>query len=241
MPVNWAENPLFEILEFRRTRQMSVKAILAELKSLGSDSYKRVLMSHGAREPFFGVKIEHLKKIQKRIKKDYQLALDLFDTGNSDAMYLAGLIADSSKMTKKDLQHWAETAYFPLLSEYTVAWVASESRHGRDLALKWIESRHDSIASSGWSTLSSLVGITKDDDLELTELRQLLARTVRTIHQQPNRARYCMNGFVIAVGSFVRALTAEAITAATKIGSVAVDMNGTACKVPSAVDYIKKV
>jgi hypothetical protein len=220
---------------------MSVKAILDELKSLGSDSYKRVLMHHGAREPLFGVKIEHLKKIQKRIKKDYQLALDLFDSGNSDAMYLAGLIADTGRMTKKDLEHWAKTAYFPLLSEYTVAWVASESPHGRTLALKWIGSRHESIASSGWSTLSSLVGITDDADLDLAELRHLLARTVQTIREQPNRVRYCMNGFVIAVGSFVSPLSAEAITAATKIGTVSVDMNGTACKVPSAVDSIKKV
>jgi 3-methyladenine DNA glycosylase AlkD len=220
---------------------MSVKVILDELKSLGSDSYKRVLMRHGAREPLFGVKIEHLKKIQKRIKKDCQLALDLFDSGNSDAMYLAGLIADSSRMTKKNLVHWAKRAYFPLLSEYTVAWVAAESPHGRDLALEWIDSRHESIASSGWSTLSSLVGITKDEDLDLGELRQLLSRIIRTIHQQPNRVRYCMNSFVIAVGSFVSPLTAEAITAAAKIGPVTVDMNGTACKVPSAVAYIKKV
>jgi DNA alkylation repair enzyme len=220
---------------------LSVKAILEELRSLGSESYRKVLMNHGAREPIFGVKIEHLKKIQKRIKKDYQLALDLFDTGNSDAMYLAGLIADSARMTKKDLQHWAEKAYFTLLSEYTVAWVTSESPHGRELALKWIKSRHEGIASSGWSTLSSIVGITKDEDLDLAELRRLLDRAIRTIHDQPNRVRYCINGFVIAAGSFVSPLTAEATAAAKKIGPVTVDMNGTTCKVPSAVDYIKKV
>jgi hypothetical protein len=48
------------------------------------------------------VKVEELKKIQKQIKKDYQLALDLYDTGVYDAMYLAGLIADDLKMSKKD-------------------------------------------------------------------------------------------------------------------------------------------
>ena len=47
-----------------------------------------------------------LKKIQKRVKKDYRLALDLYDTGIYDAMYLAGLIADDAKMTKKDLERW---------------------------------------------------------------------------------------------------------------------------------------
>ena len=89
---------------------MTAKEILAELKPLGSDSYKKVMANHGLKEPFFGVKISDLKKIQKRIKKDYQLALDLYDTGNYDAMYLAGLIADDARMTKKDLQRWMATA-----------------------------------------------------------------------------------------------------------------------------------
>src|SRR5436190_16199242 len=94
---------------------MTANEIVAELKSRGSESIKKVLIKHGAREPFFGVKVEHLKKIQKRIKKDYQLALDLYATGNSDAMYLAGLIADDAQMTKKDLQRWVEQAYWSLL------------------------------------------------------------------------------------------------------------------------------
>src|SRR6266478_2548433 len=85
---------------------MTAKEILEELKPLGSDSYKRVIFNHGVKEPCFGVKVSDLQKIQKRIKKDYQLALDLYDTGNYDAMYLAGLIADDAQMTKKDLQRW---------------------------------------------------------------------------------------------------------------------------------------
>jgi hypothetical protein len=34
------------------------------------------MRSHGVPEPFYGVKIGDLKKIKKRVKKDYQLALD---------------------------------------------------------------------------------------------------------------------------------------------------------------------
>ena len=215
--------------------------ILAELKPLGKDSYKKVMLAHGAKEPFFGVKIEDLKKVQKRIKKDYQLALDLFDTGISDAMYLAGLIADDETMTKKDLQHWADKAYFPLISECTVAWVAAEGKHGREMALKWIDSKKENVASSGWATLSCLTALTDDADLDLAELKQLLQRVEKTIHQQPNRVRYTMNSFVINVGSHVKPLANAAIETAKKIGPVSVDMGGTACKVPSAVEYIKKV
>src|SRR6201997_5122095 len=103
---------------------MTADEIVKQLRPLGKDSYKKVLLNHGIQEPLFGVKIEDLKKIQKKIKKDYQLALDLYDTGIYDAMYLAGLIADDLKMTKKDLQHWAEKASAPL-ARSTVAWVAA--------------------------------------------------------------------------------------------------------------------
>ena len=63
----------------------------------------------------------------------------------------------------------------------------------------------------------------------------------QTIHRQPNRVRYAMNGFVIALGSYVRELTEPAIRAGERIGPVSVDMGDTACAVPFAPDYIRKV
>src|SRR3954462_15344029 len=118
---------------------MSAKQILEELEPLGSDGYRKILSNHGVTGPCFGVKIADLKKIEKRIKKDYRLALDLYDTGIYDAMYLAGLIADDPKMTKEDLRRWLAKANCSALQEYTVPWVAAESNHGRELALEWIE------------------------------------------------------------------------------------------------------
>ena len=63
----------------------------------------------------------------KKIRKDYSLSLELYDTGNSDAMYLAGLIADENRMTREDLQKWVQEAYWYLISDYTVANIAAES------------------------------------------------------------------------------------------------------------------
>jgi 3-methyladenine DNA glycosylase AlkD len=220
---------------------MTANEILDELKPLGGEGYKRILLNHGVQEPVFGVKIEELKKIQKRVKKDYQLALDLYDTGIYDAMYLAGLIADDARMTKKDLQRWLKQANSPALAEYTVPWVAAEGNHGWELALKWIESKSENEASAGWATLAGLVALKEDDDLDLPELKRLLARVQNTIHDAPNRVRYVMNSFVIALGSYVKSLTDLAVQTAKKIGPVTVDMGNTSCQVPSAVDYIKKV
>src|SRR5580700_2538052 len=118
---------------------MTVQQIMTELQSMGSDSIRTLLMKHGIKEPLFGVKVEHLKTIQKKVKKDYQLAKDLYATGNADAMYLAGLIADEDKMTKKDLSIWVKQAVSNNISEYTVPWIAAESKFGYELAMEWID------------------------------------------------------------------------------------------------------
>jgi 3-methyladenine DNA glycosylase AlkD len=220
---------------------MTAEEIVELLRPLGTESCKKVLLKHGIKEPLFGVKVEELQKIRKRIKKDYQLALDLYDTGIYDAMYLAGLIADDPKMTKKDLRHWIAKANCGTLGEYTVPWVAAESNHGRELALEWIASKQERTAAAGWATLTTLVAIKDDAELDLAELQDLLRQVQKTIHQQPNRVRYCMNGFMIAVGSYVGGLTKVALETATKIGPVSVDMGGTECKVPYAPDYIERV
>ncbi len=214
---------------------------MSQLEAMGSETIKKILLKHGVKEPFFGVKVEQLKTIQKKVKMDYKLANELYATGNADAMYLAGLIADDEKMTKKDLQTWVKAAVSNNISEYTVPWVAAGSRYGLELALEWIDSKEDYIAAAGWNTLSGLMAIKPDDELDLPLLKSLLARVEKKIHSAKNREGHTMNGFVIAAGSFVAPLTKDAIATAKKIGTVTVDMNGTACKVPDAITYIKKV
>ena len=220
---------------------MTLDEIMHQLQQLGSESIKKTLLNHGAREPFFGVKVEDLKKIQKKIKKDYALSLELFNTGNSDAMYLAGLISDPAKMTLENLNEWAEKAYWYMLSEFTVAWVAAESLLGFEMGLKWIESEKENIAAAGWSTLASIAAIIPDSEIDTELYRHLLERVSKTIHSEKNRVRHTMNNFVITIGGYCNHLQQEANETAQSIGKVSVNMGATACKVPLATDYIKKM
>lgn len=222
-------------------KQESAAAIVEELRKLGSESIKRVLLKHGATEPFFGTKIQDMKPIQKRIKKNYELAKELYATGISDAMYLAGLIADETRMTRADLQNWLGKAPWYMISEYTVPWVAAESAHGWELAQKWIESKEEKTAACGWTTLSNLIAVKPDEELDFDVLSKLIERVRKTIHQAPNRVRSAMNGFVISCGGYLQPLTAQAQIAAKAIGVVEVDLGDTSCKVPFAPEYIAKM
>lgn len=220
---------------------MTAAEIVNELKSVGKDSIRKIFLKHGIPESCLGVKVEELKKIQKRVKKNHQLALDLYDTGIYDAMYLGGLIADESKMTRKDLQHWVSKADCDAIVSTAVAWVAAESKDGWELGLEWIESDKELVAAGGWATLSSLVSVRDDADLDQAGLKQLLKRVQKSIHRQPNDVRSRMNAFVIAVGGYVKALTDEALKTGEAVGQVSVDVGDTACKVPYAPEYIRKI
>ncbi len=220
---------------------MTVEEVMNELKAMGNEKTKATLLKHGAKEPFYGVKTGDLKKIQKKIKKDHQLSLDLYKTGNSDAMYLAGLIADKEIIQPDHLQEWVENAYWSMLSEYTVPWIAADSGHGIEMGLKWIESEKESIASAGWSALSNSISIAPDEDIDVDLHRVLLDRVEKELHGSQNRVRYTMNGYVIAAGSYIPSLTDKAKKIAHSIGKVYVEMGGTACKVPDAPVYIEKI
>ncbi len=220
---------------------MNLNEVMTELKSQENPKTKEILLRHGAQESFYGVKIEFLKKLQRRIKVDHTLALSLYATGNTDAMYLAGLVADPAQMTRTQLNIWVKSAYWYMLSCFTVPWVTSESAHGRHLAMKWMISPHEQITAAGWCTYASLLSITPDDKLDFDEIRSLLERVQQGIHQEQNRAKYAMNSFVISAGCYVPELTELAKATAKAYGKVKVDMGDTSCKVPNALEAIEKV
>ena len=216
--------------------------VMFELERLGTEQTRRTFVRHGAPpDQMFGVKIGDMKTILKKIKGRQELALELYDTGNSDAMYLAGLVANGALMTKKKLESWARGASWSMISDYTVPWVASESPFAAELAQKWIDAKQSSIVSGGWMTWSAIVATRPDEQLDLKALEKLLKRVVGEIHDCHNSVRSAMNGFVIALGGYVVPLRQKAREAAQKIGKVEVDVGDTACKIPLALEYIDKM
>lgn len=220
----------------------TVDSIMQELQAMGSEQTRKTWIRHGApADKVFGVKVGDMKTIVKRVKKNYELAKALYNTGNYDAMYLAGLIGDEKKMTKEDLSHWAQNSHWSMTSEYTVPFVAGESVYGWDLGLEWIKSSEENIASAGWATLSAYISITPDEKLDYKKISSLLKDIEKKIHKAPNRVRYTMNGFILCCGAYIADFYSIALDTSKRIGEVYVDMGGTACKVPNVIEYLKKM
>jgi 3-methyladenine DNA glycosylase AlkD len=218
-------------------------SILAQLKSKGSEKTRTIYARHGMpADRVYGVSVADLKVIAKTIKGQQALACELYASGIMDAMYLAGMVAHGSKMSNQQLQEWADgAAEMQMIAEYTVPWVTVESADASGLAVKWMRSKVERLAAAGWATYAGLVATRADTELDLKEIEKLLGTVVKEIDAAPNRVRYTMNGFVIAVGSYVKPLLAQAKKAAHQLGAVKVNMGDTACKVPLATECIEKV
>ncbi len=219
---------------------MNLEQVMAELAAKGSEATKRIFLKHGAKEPFFGVKVADLKETHKKIKGDQALALKLYATGNGDAQYLAGMVADGRKMTPAQLQAWAESAGWGMISGTIVPWVASEHPEGAALALKWIESPKEHVAVAGWRTLGAIATVVPDDQAPTKQFAALLDRIAKSIQTTPDDVKLAMNYFIIACGTYVAPLADKAIATARKVGRVEADMGDTNCKIPEAEAYILK-
>ena len=87
---------------------MTANEVMKQLEKLGDAQTRKTFQRHGCPEGFSGVKVGDMKTIVKKIKIDSSLAKELYRTGNPDAQYFAGLIADGKDFTRKELDEWAK-------------------------------------------------------------------------------------------------------------------------------------
>lgn len=213
---------------------------MRELEALGTEHTKRSYLSRGVREPLFGVATGAMKPLKRQIGTDQAFADALWNTGNFDAMYLAGMVADVDAMTEADFDRWIEDAYCAMLSDFVVAVTLAESDLARSVAERWIRSGDESRAAAGWACFEWLLGWRPDDYFDSDVVCELLDLAAETIHTAPPRVQRAMNGFIVAVGVSYLPLHDAALMTAEKIGVIEVLSDAGVKPLPSAADQIRK-
>lgn len=204
-----------------RCCSVDLEETMRELEALGTTRTKKSYLSRGVREPLFGVATGAMKPLKKRIGVDQALAEQLWDTGNYDAMYLAGMIADVKAMTEADFDRWIEGSYCSMLSDFVVAVTLAESDLAQTVANRWIRSGEENRASAGWACYEWLLGSRADSYFEVDAIRRLLKFAAETIHAATPRVQHAMSGFIVAVGVSYLPLHDEALRTAEEMGEVA--------------------
>jgi 3-methyladenine DNA glycosylase AlkD len=219
---------------------MNLETVMEELEALGKERMKKMYISNGAHEPLFGVATGAMKPIARKIKIDQPLAEELYATGNYDAMYFAGIIADPNGMTESDYDRWIDAAYFYMLSDYVVAVTLSESDIAQEVADKWIASGEELKMSAGWSCYCWLLGNRKDVEFSESKISNMLDLVEKTIHDSPERTKASMNNFLTTVGISYLPLHEKAVETAKAVGIVEVKRDNKKSSFLNASEGIQK-
>ena len=216
---------------------MLLEEVMQQLEEYGTEQNRKTYKKHGAKEPLFGVSFANLKLLKKKIKKDHDLAILLWETKNMDAMTLATMILDPKKVTTELLNKWVqEVDYYCLMDVLMTAICTSPIAIER--MEEWTNSDDEWIGRAGWSLLANIAikNKTLQDDFFSPYLEEIKVN----IHNEKNRKKEAMNSALIAIGIRNEDLEQTAIEIARKIGKVQVDHGATSCKTPDAESYIKK-
>ncbi len=81
---------------------MNAQEIVTTLEKLGKPQTAAIYKRHGSGDKVFGVLTSEIARLQKKIKVDQALAMELWNTGNAEARVLALQIADPEKLTRAD-------------------------------------------------------------------------------------------------------------------------------------------
>ena len=217
---------------------MNADVILTTLKKLGKPQTAAIYKRHGAGDDVFGVLTSDIARLQKKIKVDHALAMDLWKTKNAEARALALQVADPEQLTRRDADRFVKDGPVHFVGFYLSGLVA-RSPIAEETMRAWMHSPDERRREMGYSIFGFRL---KDnpDSIDDADAERVLATIEKEIHRSPNWARYAMNGALISIGVYKPALRKKAIEAARRIGKVEVDHGETTCKTPDAVPYIEK-
>ena len=216
---------------------MTAAEVLRELETLGTEQNRKIYRRHGAGDKLYGVSFANITKLQKRIKQDQAMAVELWASGYCEARVLAAQIADPAAMNEQALDAWVKDLDNPMVSDYFSGLLVKTSQ-ARKKTDKWVKSKNEWIGRAGWVTVARLA--MEPNGLPNEYFEDYIEVIERDIHQSKNRVREAMNNALIAIGTRNELLEEKAIAAANRIGKVEIDHGETDCKTPDAVAYIKK-
>lgn len=194
---------------------MSVKEVLAKLKTLRNEKTFAHNEKYGAGKNQFGVKLGDIRALATKIKTNHALALELWKTGNVDARLLATMIIEPKKLSVKELDDLVKSIGFVQEADWVNAYVVKEHPEKDSLREKWMKSKNIWAARSGWSLTAGRV-VRNPEGLDL---EGLLDRIEVEMPKAPREVQWTMNTTLAQIGIEHPKLRARALRMGEAIGA----------------------
>ncbi len=124
----------------------------------------------------FGVSVYELRRMAKPLRRDHDLALALWDTGNHEARILASMIDDPARVTRTQMDAWAAGFDSWDLCDQVTSNLFDKTPFAWDVVRDWSDAQDEWLKRAAFATLAALAVQDKDapdeaflETLELVE------------------------------------------------------------------------
>lgn len=167
--------------------------VMAELAELEDPRTRAVNEKHGDDH---GVNLGKLRALAKRLKTQQELAVRLWETGDSAARLVAILICRPKAFERDELDAMLREARTPKVHDWLVNYVVKKNPHAEELRLIWSADPDPVVASAGWALTTERV--TKKP--EILDLAGLLDVIEAEMKDAPDRLQWAMNSCLAQIG-----------------------------------------
>ncbi|GAP68970.1 3-methyladenine DNA glycosylase AlkD [Bacteroidales bacterium 6E] len=193
---------------------MKVSEILEHFEALGNEKVRVHNVKYGAGENQFGVKMGDIRALAKKIKTNHKLALELWETGNVEARFLAVLIINPKELSAVEVDSLVRSEKFTHVSDWLVSYVIKVHPDREEMRTKWMTETDPMAARAGWSLTADRVA--KDPDG--LDLSGLLDRIEAEMGTAASEIQWTMNFTLAQIGISFPALRSRALTIGEKLG-----------------------
>jgi len=188
--------------------------VMAQLETWGTEAVRKIYIRQGAEGNVFGVKMGDLRGLAKKIKTNHPLALQLWASGNYEAIILASMILDSAQLTQAEVEAMLRSlTSYRLVDEFTYRAV-TKTAYAETLRLAWMNSPDELTGRAGWNLLSArLPGDASGLDYDAI-LRQIEAE----MKAAPRYKQESMNQCLVEIGVHVESLRPRCIEIGERLG-----------------------
>ena len=208
--------------------------VLATLASLEDEKIRAVNARHGDDH---AVNLTKLRAVAKDLKKNDELAGELWATGDTAARLVAILIMRPKAWSEAQLDEMLRDSRLLKVHGWLVSYIVKKSPHAEALRQSWMDDPDPVVASAGWALTSERVN-KKPEGLDLSGLLDTIEAEMP---EAPERLQWAMNETLAYIGIENPDLRKRAIDIGERLGVLRDYPTSPGCTSPFAPTWITEM
>jgi 3-methyladenine DNA glycosylase AlkD len=194
----------------------NIEAVLSQLKSMESEENRSGMGRFGINvENALGIKVTDLRKLARRVEKNHELALQLWDSGVHEARILATVIDRPAEVTEEQMEQWAAGFDSWDIVDQACNNLFRKTPFAHDKAVEWADRKEEFVKRAGFALMAVLAVHDKVADNAVFE--RYLELVEREAKDDRNFVKKAVNWALRGIGKRNTVLRGKAIETAGRV------------------------